>query len=357
MNFTIHSYIRIALLAGLSAIISTGCNMQQQQHTVTPAFYFWKSQAALNAKEKNILLQSAGKLYVKFFDVAWNAPQQIAIPVAKVRFADSSRQLLSSPQMEIVPTVFITNETMMMLDSSAVINTASQIAGLIQNIQTTQLPAATIREIQIDCDWTATTRDRYFLLLRKLKEHPGFQGKILSATIRLYQCKYKVKTGVPPVDRGLLMCYNMGNLKNPLTKNSILDPEELEQYISNLNEYPLDLDIALPLFNWKVLFRNNEYAGLIQNLPTENLDQKLLTNREGNTYRLLKDTVLLGYDLHKDDLIRQEDSNFEDILRSANTLKRKIRNDKLTLSLFHLDSLTLDNYSTHEIQTIFISLH
>ncbi len=164
MNFTIHSYLRIAVLAGLSAVISTGCNMQQQHHTITPAFYFWKSQAALNAKEKSILLQSAGKLYVKFFDVAWNAPQQMAIPVAKVQFADSTRQLFSSPQMEIVPTVFITNETMMMLDSSAVINTASQIAGLIRNIQSTQLPAATIREIQIDCDWTATTRDRYFLL-------------------------------------------------------------------------------------------------------------------------------------------------------------------------------------------------
>jgi hypothetical protein len=357
MNLTIHRYLRIALLAGLPAIFSTGCNTQQQRHIITPAFYFWKSQASLNAKEKTILRQSAGKLYVKFFDVAWNAPQQIAIPVAKVQFADSTRQLLSSPPMEIVPTVFITNETMMMLDSSGVINTAGQIAGLIQNIQSTQLPAATIKEIQIDCDWTATTRDRYFLLLTKLKAHPGFQGKTLSATIRLYQCKYKLKTGVPPVDRGLLMCYNMGNLKNPLTKNSILDPEELEQYTSNLNEYPLELDIALPIFNWKVLFRNNEYAGLIQNLPTENLDKKLLTNRDGNTYRLLKDTVLLGYDLHKDDLIRQEDSNFEDILRSAKILKRKIRNEKLTVSLFHLDSITLDNYSTHEIQTIFISLH
>lgn len=357
MKCTLFKYLRIAALAALSAIAYSGCYMPQQQHTVTPAFYYWKSQAALNSKEQSILQQNAGKLYVKFFDVAWNNNQQSAMPVAKVLFADSTRSWLAAKKTEIVPTVFITNETMLMLDSPAVMNTAFQIAGLIENIQSLQLPFATIREIQIDCDWTATTRDKYFLLLQKLKQHQLLQGKILSATIRLYQCKYKLKTGVPPVDRGLLMCYNMGNLKNPLTKNSILDPEELEQYTENLNQYPLDLDIALPLFNWKVLFRKNEYAGLIQNLPTENLDKKLLTNRDGNTFRLLKDTILMGYDLHKDDMIRQEDSNFEDILRSARILKPKIRNQQLTLSLFHLDSITLDNYSTHEIQTILISLH
>lgn len=356
MNFTICKYQPIAALAVLLAFVAAGCSGPQQHHTVTPAFYFWKSQAVLNAKEQTTL-QMAGKLYVKFFDVAWNAPQQAAIPTAKVQFGDSTRRLLSSGKIELVPTVFITNETMMMLDSNAVISTAALIAGLIESIRATELSSVPVKEIQVDCDWTATTRDRYFLLLRKLKEHPGFQGKQLSATIRLYQCKYKLKTGVPPVDRGLLMCYNMGNLKNPLTRNSILDPEEMEKYTSNLHEYPLDLDVALPIFNWKVLFRKNEYAGLIQNLPTENLDSKLLTNREGNMYRLLKDTVLLGYDLHKDDLIRQEDSNFGDILRSARILKEKIRNEKLTLSLYHLDSITLDNYSSHEIQTIFLSLH
>lgn len=347
----------MAAMAGLSVLSFNSCHLPQQQHTITPAFYFWRSEAVLNAKERSTLQQMAGKLYVKFFDVAWNAPQQTAIPVAKIRFADSTRNFIANRQIEIVPTVFITNETIQMLDSTAVINTAQQIAALIGNTCRQQLAGTTINEIQIDCDWTATTRDRYFLLLRELKKKPDFQGKTLSATIRLYQCKYKHKTGIPPVDRGLLMCYNMGNLKHPQTKNSILDPEELAQYTANLNEYPLDLDIALPLFNWKVLFRNNQYAGLIQSLPTENLDNKLLTNREGNTYRLLKDTILLGYDLHKDDLIRQEDSNFDNILRSAEILKPKIRNEKLTLSLFHLDSLTLDNYTTHEIQTIFLSLH
>lgn len=354
MHFTINNYLRACAIA---TVVLSGCDHSQQPHSIEPAFYYWKSQAVLNTTEQNSLKQYARKLYVKFFDVAWNAPQQRAMPVAKVQVAENTRSFLTTNQIQVVPTVFITNETIQLLDSPAVLSLADQIAALVQGTRDQQFPGAAIREIQIDCDWTATTRDRYFLLLEQLKKNPWFQGKTLSATIRLYQCKYKEKTGIPPVDRGLLMCYNMGNLKNPQTKNSILDPKDLEQYTSNLDAYPLDLDIAFPLFNWKVLFRKNKYAGLIQNLPTENLDNSLLTNREANTYRLLKDTVLLGYELHKDDLIRQEDSNFDHIIQSARILKPKIRNERLTVSLYHLDSITLRNYSTHEIQTIFSSLH
>lgn len=354
MFFITRNYLYAAAMA---TVALSGCGGSQQAHSVEPAFYYWKSQALLNNTEQHTLLQHARKLYVKFFDVAWNAPQQRAMPVAKVQVAESTRSFLTGNKIQVVPTVFITNETIQQLDSSAVTGLADQIGDLVLRTHEQQFPGSEIREVQIDCDWTATTRDRYFLLLEKLKKNPWFQGKTLSATIRLYQCKYKAKTGIPPVDRGLLMCYNMGNLKNPQTKNSILDPEILEQYTSNLDDYPLDLDIAFPVFNWKVLFRENKYTGLIQNLPTENLDNKLLTNREANTFRLLKDTVLLGYDLHKDDMIRQEDSNFDNIIQSARILKPKIRNRHLTVSLYHLDSITLHNYSTHEIQAIFSGLH
>ncbi|MGN6416203.1 MAG: hypothetical protein ACTHMC_01840 [Pseudobacter sp.] len=79
MNFTIRNYLQAAALA---AIVLPGCKQSQQQHTVEPAFYYWKSQVALNATEQNTFLQQSRKMYVKFFDVAWNAPQQRAMPVA-----------------------------------------------------------------------------------------------------------------------------------------------------------------------------------------------------------------------------------------------------------------------------------
>ena len=113
-------------------------------------------------------------------------------------------------------------------------------------------------EIQFDCDWTETTKEKYFHLLKLARARLnqfGFSTAKISATIRLYQCKYLFKTGVPPVDKGMLMCYNMGNLKNPGTKNFILESYELRKYISSLNTYPLQLDVAVSdLFTGKFCF-------------------------------------------------------------------------------------------------------
>ena len=68
------------------------------------------------------------------------------------------------------------------------------------------------QEIQIDCDWTKSTKDKYFYLLKKIKE---LSKKEISCTLRLYPYKYPEIMGVPPVDKAMLMCYN---LIKPLSK-------------------------------------------------------------------------------------------------------------------------------------------
>ena len=143
----------------------------------------------------------------------------------------------------------------------------------------------------------------------------------ISATIRLHQIKFLAKTGVPPVSKGLLMCYNMGNLKNPATKNSIIETEELKKYIDNLAAYPLPLDVALPLFNWKVLFRNNTYAGLIQNLPDSLLTNPFIS-KAGNRYLFLKDSLLAGYPFKKGDVLRNEQSEYSEIISTAGAISK-----------------------------------
>ncbi len=76
---------------------------------------------------------------------------------------------------------------------------------------------------------------------------------VLSATIRLHQVKYFETTGVPPVKSGMLMFYNTGDLENPSEENSILNIETAELYLSGLEDYPMQLDIVLPLFSWAVV--------------------------------------------------------------------------------------------------------
>jgi hypothetical protein len=346
--------IKLWLILGLLA----GCHSDRQSHTTDRAFYYWKSVLDLSTAEKQAMdTLKAKKLYLKFFDIVWDGAQQRAMPVAQVRLTDSIAAWLQNRQTAIIPTVFITNECMQSIDSTQIAALAANIQQLIAGMAAANHLEPAIPEIQMDCDWTATSKNNYFSLLQHLQQQPFFKGKTLSATIRLYQCKYKLRTGIPPVDRGLLMCYNMGNLKNPATVNSIIEAAELKKYITNLEEYPLPLDIALPIFDWKVLYRNGSYKGLIRDLPDSLLQQKSIARQTGNTFTLLQDTLLAGYTCKQGDVIRKEDANFEEVIQSTQLLRSKLVTNHFTVVLFHLDSLTLHKYSTHELEEMFNSLH
>ncbi|WEK37371.1 MAG: hypothetical protein P0Y53_07650 [Candidatus Pseudobacter hemicellulosilyticus] len=347
----------VGIYSSLLAILIAGCSQQPQQRTVDRGFYYWKSIAGLNAAEQQVLQQQkVGRLYLKFFDVTWNPQQQQAMPVAKLRFTEASRQFFRTSGMAIIPTVFITNETMQQLNATDLPTLAGQIGALLEGM-IRQDSLENIREIQFDCDWTAGTKDNYFTLLRLLQEQPVTRQRTVSATIRLYQCKFRDRTGVPPVPRGLLMCYNMGNLKDPRTSNSILDPEELKKYIGNLRPYPLPLDIGLPLFEWKVLYRRQLYTGLLQDLPDSLLKPAFAAAGPNHTWQLLQDTLLAQYDLKKGDLIRQEQPTFAAITQAASLLSPQLPDNRFSVVLFHLDSLTLTNFSSHELEEMYNSLH
>ena len=154
------------------------------------------------------------------------------------------------------------------------------------------------------------------------------------------------------------MCYNMGNLKDPGNEgNSIIEVSELKKYISDLDNYPLPLDIAFPLFEWKVLIRQNAFGGLLQNLPDSLLLNPQIAQKKGNRFEILMDTVLSEYPLRKNDIIRIEKSNYADVLDVAKAISPKIKTPRFTISLFHLDSLILTKYKLNELENIFNSLH
>ena len=331
-------------------LLFSSCSENTKPRQIIPSFYYWKSTLNLSNFEKQKLDSLKAKtIYLKFFDVAWDEAASKPVPVAKLK---ATREKLQG-DIKIIPVVFITNECIQKIDSSQIKQLAENIHNLILEIKlATNFDS--IPEIQIDCDWTQATKEKYFLLLNNIKVKN--QKLKLSATIRLHQIKFLSKTGVPPVDRGLLMCYNMGNLKNPATKNSILETEELKKYIGNLFTYPLPLDVAFPLFDWKVLYHNNMYTGLIQGLPDTAFSNSCCI-KTGNRYQVLKDTLLLGYDLHKGDFLRDEQSNIKEILAAANEIGKHIKNTQLRVSLYHLDSVILTKYKTHDLESIYNNLH
>lgn len=338
--------------ASLLLLFLMSCNTKQSHpaRSITSSFYYWKSVFALSAFEKQQLKEhKVNTLYIKYFDVDWNATTNNPVPVAQLRVADKS--FFSQNAYKIIPTVFISNECIFKIDSSQCERLADKILLLIKDINQVNT-IGNISEIQIDCDWTASTREKYFSILKALQHKDSALS--YSATIRLHQVKYLQKTGVPPVSRGLLMCYNMGNLKDASVTNSILDVEEFKKYSSNLGSYPLPLDVGLPLFEWYVLFRHGTYIGLVRDVDVNML--KSVSKQTGNRYEMLAHTTLNGYGLKKGDILRHEQSDYNEIMKTTRIVSDNIKTTELRISLYHLDSLILKKYTTDEIENIFNSL-
>lgn len=345
-------YKRFFLIIISITLIYISCSPHRELRKVDRAFYYWKSVLQISPFELAILdsLQ-VNRLYVKYFDVGWNDATAKPEPVAKLRVLNFNLP----EKFIVVPTVFITNECIQKLDTSQTDRLATNINQLIQQLTETY-HLHTAKEIQLDCDWTAATQKTYFDLLQKIKDHWKKTAVMISATIRLHQVKFMYKTGIPPADKGLLMCYNMGNLKNPATGNSILETAELEKYTGNLSSYPLPLDVALPLFEWKVLFRDNVYSGLLQNLDDSFLNAPSI-RKNNEQYIFLKDTSINGYSFKKNDVLRKEESNYTEIMKAASLISKRLKNTSLTLSLYHLDSLILKKYKIDELEDIYSSMH
>ncbi len=308
--------------------------------------YYWKTAFSPTPYERKRLADAGCReLYLRCFDVVREADGRVQ-PAGIVRGAPGSLG-----ELRVVPVVYITQEALNATPEQEIPALAAKIDKLLNSLFTGAKPPA---EIQLDCDWTAANRDRYFSLLRELRLQPFFRDRRLSCTIRLHQIKYQSRSGIPPADRGLLMCYNMGSLRKPGAHNSILNPELAEEYLRHLGDYPLPLDVALPLFDWCLLFRDGKLRGILRDLPPESVAASPLFRASGtNLYTCLADCSIGGYPLRGGDIVRTEKSEYRDVLRMARFAARNIRNDSLSVLLFHCDSLTLAKHPDDEPEAIY----
>jgi len=309
------------------------------------AVYYWKTTFRLSAEERDFLAtHQVKRLYLRYFDV-YKDPDIIAsvvpVPQATLQFIDSVPS-----DLEVVPTVFIDNNLFKDCDMS-------QYAGLLVNriltmTQTNDVP--NVHEVQLDCDWTQTTERSYFNFLRKVDSllHINttipFAPTTLSTTIRLHQ----LKTKVPPVERGVLMCYNTGGIRNPETGNSILAASDVSLYAKNLQSYSLPLDVAYPAFSWAVWFSGNKFQALLRDLTPENESLTLISE---NRYKVKEGFYQEGKYLSAGDEIRFEASDFEQIMQAKSLLEKQLQN--YSIILYHLDSNNLSKYSEDEINKIY----
>jgi hypothetical protein len=290
---------------------------------------------------------SVKKLYVKFFDVSWLPEANQPIPVATIAFSDAA-----PADVQLVPVIFITNEVLQKLTSGEIQTLAFKINKKIEDIlqfNNLSIPA----EIQIDCDWSETTRDKYFHLLTELKTFPLWQKTTWSATIRLHQIKYASLTGVPPVNKGLLMFYNMGNIENPLSKNSIYTSEIARLYLDNIWDYPLPLDAAIACFSWGLLFENETLLKIFYPLYPTDMPDTLFTKQDENVFTVKQDCYFEGTFLTQGNTLKLENMSPALSLESAKLLASKMKNADMSVILYHLDTSILKRYTYEEFANLY----
>ena len=335
----------LLLLVILLGLIAFFVFQKRKSNTVEPSFYYWKSVYQNDSTEQQLLKNLDVKtLYMKYFDVIWDATDKAPKPTAVLAFDTPCT-------LKIIPVIYIVNDvfkkcTGKQLDSLA-INTAS----LIKKINASQ--NKTVTQIQLDCDWTDATQKKYFSFLKKFKAEFDNDKILFSATIRLHQIKYFRRTGLPPVQRGMLMFYNMGKLKNPMTENSIFDKADAEKYTDYLEDYPLPLDYALPVFSWGVLIRNNKVISLINNISASNLDSIASLKKAKHLYGVTEGFFFKGTYLMPDDIIRVEEITPNIALQAAKLLNKNLNNTTFTVSLFHLDSTQINRYELQDYKNIY----
>lgn len=337
--------IQFTFLCFFVLILLTGCDSEPDKNDL--GIYYWKTSFKLSKEDKNYLTETGfNKLYLRFFDVDWNPEISSPVPVGEV-----SIDTKDVPNIEVIPVVFITNRTLKNIPNSS-------IAALSQNIhkkifsKLALFENLSINEIQLDCDWSESSKENYFLLLKSLNTRLDDDGIILSATIRLHQVKYFKKTGVPPVDKGMVMLYNISDVSDINTENSIYNEKVAKKYLVNFDEYPLQLDVVLPAFSWIVQFRNGKIIDLIKGLNIQEVDRHPeISFLSKNTFILNKNIQIDNHFLLKGDLFRIESVSTEDTKRAAEIVSDYLK-ENVTVAFYHFNKEFENNYDKETIEEI-----
>ena len=331
----------------LLVVVFAGCSKKSTK-IVTNGVYYWKTVFELDQKDLNWIKENnIQKIYTRFFDVDWNSTEKQALPVGSLRVVTNK-----IPDIEIIPVVFITNRTFLNIPDSGVSDLALKVFSKIKS-QVSEFNHLNIKEIQLDCDWTETTKSKYFDFINSIKRACEKENISLTATIRLHQVKYFKKTGVPPVSRGSLMFYNMSSVSDFETKNSIFNEDIAKKYLVNFDQYPLQLDVILPAFSWGVWFNHNKITGIINDVSFDELnDNSNFKQLKNNSFRVQKSFYFHERYLKANDVIRVEEITPETTLLAAELIAPYIKNDSLVVSIYHLNKKVTKNYDKGAIQDI-----
>jgi len=342
--------------------------LQHQNQAPIRAFYYWKNYDDFWFESDILDTLQIRKLYVKYFEVDYD-PDLGPIPKAKTDLSMSRTEWdyekdqytpSKEAKISVIPTVFILNSVF----KEPELNTkelAKNILFLVLKKYDENMKGFTCpKEIQIDCDWTESTKKVYMRFLRELKQemlkNASLENTQLSATLRLYAYKFPNRMGVLPVDRAMLMCYNLLTPRESGNRNSILDIQELKKYLEGADDYPVALDLALPTYSNVQVFQNKQFKSLFY--EEDSIFLSYLKPLKPPFYLIRKDTLVDEVYLRKGDHLKVERVSAKQIREAIDVINREVYfKDRPTLALFHLDSEELRKYTHEELVGFYKRLH
>ena len=285
--------IRRILCYGLLLLMGLTACSRQPDKDMEPgnSVYYWRTDLRMDSTERAFMrAYDIKKVYCRYFDVVQNDTATGPVPNATMTFSDSIPE-----GVEIIPTVYITEDCMHRWHKGL----AEKLVRRIRQMNETN-DIAGVREIQIDCDYTAKSRRTYYEFLDSVRSAWG--GRV-STTIRLHQ----LSMSAPRVDYGVLMIYNTGDPNKFDERNPILDLRDVKPYLRHLSDYPLPLAAAYPVFSWL----RTIHAVNVEH--TVEADEILRVKHAVETERPTLSAAIITYHLDKDNINRYKPETYEEI--------------------------------------------
>ena len=300
---------------------------QQKQAPAQLSVYYWKTFFRLEAPAQQFLQDyHIQRLYVRYCDIILREGE--AVPDAPVEMDTTHLK-----GKEIVPVIYIKNEVFLNREVS-VEQLSERLSQYIAQINRTY--KLSVSEVQLDCDWSLKSRERYFEFVQRFKAQNPYR---LSATIRLHQVKYHHTTGIPPVEEGVLMYYNMGKI-TATGANAIYDRATAQKYLSALRDYPLPLRVALPVFCWGVHSVAGEVTHLVSGMSSAQADTLRQLSRigESNCYLVTQAVPYQGQLWQKGDIIKIEEITPSDLQTMKADLFKYMKQPPKEIILYDLNT-------------------
>lgn len=309
------------------------------------AVYYWRTTLKLSEEERRFIADNdIDVVYLHLFDVRDMDGE--LMPTSTLIFRDTLPD-----NVRVVPVVFI--ELVALNGSAAVDSLASRIISRCDKMLTQNgypLPD----EVQIDFDWTLSNRKKYYAVLENAADIMHSREGVLSTTIRLHQ----LAQAPPPVDRGVLMVYNVGNITDPAENNSILDRKIVSAYLKALRSYRLPLATALPIYSWDVVFSGGEFKAIAHSLNVA--DTTMFLPEHDGRYRCIKYGPLamagsrdgLGGRIYPGDVVRHEFVPPATLSAVFSEIK-SVRPDAVkSIVLYHLDEKSIMQYEPEFLEKL-----